>query len=265
MNEVNDRPLISYVVTAYNIENYIAEAVQCAFDQTYSPLEIILSDDCSTDETFEIMKRMAASYEGPHKVVLNRNEINLGITRHMNKAFLKLSSGEVIVVAHGDDISSKDRLRIMGDYLAQNPQVMQVACSAVVVNELGVEYDAYTQRNFHVNEVMTYGFGSGAHVSIGFSAFRKDVMRYFGPLSAKCPTEDDPIGFRAIMLGNIAYLPDRLVTYRKHAGSNSRPELFEKFPIDEIYNQNLTDMMQVFNGGVFKRAIRDGEKSLVYK
>lgn len=52
-----EKPLISYVVTAYNIERFVREAVECAFAQTYSPLEIVLSDDCSSDRTFEIMKK----------------------------------------------------------------------------------------------------------------------------------------------------------------------------------------------------------------
>lgn len=64
----------------------------------------------------------------------------------------------------------------------------------------------------------------------------------FYPLGNECPTEDDPIGFRAIMLGEIAFLPDKLITYRKHSGSNSNPELFVKFPVDEIFNQNVRDM-----------------------
>ena len=104
-----NKPLISYVVTTYNIENYVEESVSCAFEQTYSPLEIVLSDDCSTDSTFEIMERMAKEYTGPHKIVLNRNEKNLGITKHMNRAYLELATGEIIVAAHGDDISKSER------------------------------------------------------------------------------------------------------------------------------------------------------------
>ena len=49
------RPLITFALFAYNQEKYIEEAVQGAFLQTYSPLEIILSDDGSTDRTFEII------------------------------------------------------------------------------------------------------------------------------------------------------------------------------------------------------------------
>ena len=75
-NHPSDRPLITFALFAYNQERFIREAVAGAFSQTYSPLEIILSDDCSSDRTFEIIQEMTAGYEGPHKVILNRNEKN---------------------------------------------------------------------------------------------------------------------------------------------------------------------------------------------
>ena len=53
-----ERPLVTFALFAYNQENYIRAAVEGAFAQTYQPLEIILSDDCSKDRTFEIMQRL---------------------------------------------------------------------------------------------------------------------------------------------------------------------------------------------------------------
>ena len=66
------RPLITFALMAYNQEQLIEEAVAGALAQTYSPLEIILSDDCSTDRTFEIMEEMADEYKGPHSVSIRR-------------------------------------------------------------------------------------------------------------------------------------------------------------------------------------------------
>lgn len=134
---MKQKPLISYVVTTYNIEEYVKEAVMCAFAQTYSPLEIILSDDCSTDRTFDIMKQMADEYEGPHKVVLNRNETNLGITRHMNKAYLELANGEIIIAAHGDDVSKPERTALSWSYLSSHPNVTALSFGIDAINENG--------------------------------------------------------------------------------------------------------------------------------
>jgi glycosyltransferase involved in cell wall biosynthesis len=64
-------PLVSFIVVAYNQDKYIKEAVLGAFSQTYQPLEIILSDDGSSDLTFEIMQDMVEKYVGPHKIILN--------------------------------------------------------------------------------------------------------------------------------------------------------------------------------------------------
>ena len=64
------RALVTFALFAYNQEKFIREAVEGAFSQTYEPLEIILSDDYSSDRTFEIIERMAAEYTGPHRVIV---------------------------------------------------------------------------------------------------------------------------------------------------------------------------------------------------
>src|SRR5678815_2859442 len=108
----NNRPLITYLVAAYNQEGFIREAVESAFAQTYSPLEIIISDDCSSDRTFEIATEMAKAYRGPHKILLNRNSTNLGISAHCNR-IMELTHGELVVAAAGDDISVPHRTEVV--------------------------------------------------------------------------------------------------------------------------------------------------------
>src|SRR3954469_5886970 len=102
------KPLLTFSIGAYNQEPFIRQAVAGAFAQTYSPLQIILSDDCSSDRTFEIMAEMAAAYRGPHEVVLNRNPKNRGLVAHVNRV-VELMRGELLVVSAGDDISLPHR------------------------------------------------------------------------------------------------------------------------------------------------------------
>lgn len=234
-----NRPLISYVVTAYNIEQFIKEAIECAFAQTYSPLEIVLSDDCSTDGTFEIMKEMAANYHGPHKIKLNRNEQNLGITRHMNKAYLELATGEIIIAAHGDDISLPERTELSYEFLHNHPDVTAVSLSLKSINSDGLKIGT---DNACVESVKFYDFESGANIPAPSRAFYKKVMATFGPLSDDCPTEDELITTRALMLGKNAFIPNVGVYYRKHKTSSSNPENFWKFPLDKILIQQVCDL-----------------------
>ena len=89
MNQ-NKLPLVSFCIVAYKAEKYIREAIEGAFSQDYPNLEIIMSDDCSPDKTFDIMKEMAAQYSGPHKIKLNQNKENAGPREHYNTVLYDL-------------------------------------------------------------------------------------------------------------------------------------------------------------------------------
>ena len=259
------KPLVSYVVTAYNIEDFIEESVKCAFAQTYDNLEIVLSDDHSSDHTFDIMKRLADEYQGPHKVVLNRNEENLGITKHMNKCYIDLAKGEIIVAAHGDDVSDPERTSITVEFLLNNKDVSQVACSATAVDkDLNVLPSIY-QSNLSVDEIHYYDINSFGHVSVGFSTFRKRVMSVFNYISDTCPTEDDIIGIRAILEGKVVFLPNKLVLYRKHENAFSNPEKFDQFPLDKIYEQKCRDIDYASSEGIIDKTIAEEFKIRLYK
>ena len=87
------QPLVSMLLIAYRQPDTIARAIRAALAQTYSPLEIIASDDASDDATFEAMQAALAGYQGPHRIVLNRNSTNLGIGAHLSH-LVGMSSGE---------------------------------------------------------------------------------------------------------------------------------------------------------------------------
>lgn len=61
--------LVSFILVAYNQEDFIEEAIISAINQNYEPLEIIISDDASTDQTFKIAKAAIDRYKGPHHVI----------------------------------------------------------------------------------------------------------------------------------------------------------------------------------------------------
>lgn len=112
-----DRPLVTFAIFSFNQESYIREAIEGAFTQTYSPLEIILTDDCSTDGTGALLSQMAAAYDGPHKIIVRRGTRNVGTLAHVLQA-ARLASGELFVVAAGDDISLPDRIARIAKLMA---------------------------------------------------------------------------------------------------------------------------------------------------
>ena len=85
MSRAAAAPRASLLLLAYNQERYAEEAARSCLAQESEPLEIVFSDDASSDRTHEILATIAAEYRGPHRVVVRRNETNLGITGHYNR------------------------------------------------------------------------------------------------------------------------------------------------------------------------------------
>ena len=137
------RPLVTFALFAYNQEKYIREAVEGAFSQTYGPLEIILSDDCSADRTFEIMQEMAAAYKGLHRVISVQQSKNLGIIDHV-LAVASLAEGELIIVAAGDDISLPSRTEAVASAWLHSGATALYS-GWIVMDDQGIEQETVTQ------------------------------------------------------------------------------------------------------------------------
>ena len=78
------RPLATLIMLTFRQQDFVRAAVESALAQTYEPLEIIISDDCSDDETFSIIESVVAEHRGPHQVSCYRNQVNLGLIEHVN-------------------------------------------------------------------------------------------------------------------------------------------------------------------------------------
>ncbi len=125
--------LVSVLIPAYNVEKYIKEAVVSIQNQTYKNLEIIVVDDGSTDDTFNIVKVLA---EGDSRIKLLRNDVNSKIVKTLNKAY-QISRGSYIARMDGDDISEPDRIEKKVTFLENNPSISLVGCSVNAISEDG--------------------------------------------------------------------------------------------------------------------------------
>ena len=99
------KPSISVVMICYNHEKYIAEAIDSILSQTYTDFELIIVDDGSTDNTFEIIQ----DYDDPRVTALT--QINSGPSVALNTGISK-SIGKYIAFMSGDDVSFPNRLEI---------------------------------------------------------------------------------------------------------------------------------------------------------
>lgn len=200
MQDDSINPLLTLFVCSYQQETFIRDAIEGAFAQTYSPLEIILSDDYSPDGTFEEMQRMAAAYAGPHLIRLNRNPRNLGICGHINK-ICELARGEWIVAAAGDDISLPNRVEAIWNTVRSRKRAGYVISYALSFsgNRPSTTLDL---------RLLTQPLGAT-------EAFRRTTFERFGALDSETFNEDWALYFRAELEGRDTILVEEpLILYR---------------------------------------------------
>lgn len=241
--ELKNRPLATFALFAYNQERYIREAVEGAFAQTYEPMEIILSDDCSKDRTLEIMKELADEYTGHHKIRVNQNSKNIGVGAHFSK-LADMAASEVIVVAAGDDVSEPSRVATCMDVLLRENRISFIETGCTRVDISGLELREGGKMHPRTQEVSLQSFLAG---EVGFltgasRAYRKSVMDTFGPISDGCPTEDSVMLLRSLLINDGLYLSERLVRKRLHETNLSSIDSLEKMDIDAIGNQYERDL-----------------------
>ena len=113
-----DQPMVSVLMTAYNRENYIAEAIQSVLESTFTNFELVIADDGSKDRTVEIAK--AYSAKDP-RVKVFVNEKNLGDYPNRNKA-ASLATGRYIKYLDSDDVMYAHCLQVMVSGMEKFPE-----------------------------------------------------------------------------------------------------------------------------------------------
>ncbi len=223
----NPRPLLTFALITYNQTAFVAEAVHGALAQTYTPLEIILSDDCSPDDTFQIMQALAADYSGPHTLIVRQTPRNLGLIGHIND-IMQVASGELVVIAAGDDISLPERAaQVCDEYLASERRAHSIFSNAIWIDEAGREMNLLHKLPVPPAELTLTQYAARripALVNGATQAWSKTVFEFFGPIDPALGAEDIVIPFRAALLGQIRYIHTPLVRYRRDSGRlNARP------------------------------------------
>lgn len=206
------KPLVSFILVTYNQEEFVEEAVRAALVQTYSPLEIIVSDDASIDQTYEVAKAVVDAYEGPHRVIVRRNERNMGINPHFNLA-VNGARGGFVVVAAGDDVSLPERTdRLVKAWQAGASAVFS---NAELIDIRGQSKGLMVQPGFKNLPDWRGMVVRGTHSSWGCTlSWEKRVFDVFGDMQENIVGEDAVVPFRSSLLNGVAYIDEPLVRYR---------------------------------------------------
>lgn len=208
----------SILLLTYNQEKFIADALNSILDQDYENLEIIISDDNSKDQTWQIIQELTSNHTRKPQIIFNKNIENLGIVGNYYKAF-NLSSGDLIFTAAGDDISLPSRCSSCIDFWMTNGEPDLIATDAFDMSidgiNLGIKktdpLEKWDLEMWHKKR--PYFFGASHMMT------RKLIS--LNTLDHNLPYEDQCFVLRAILLNGCSRLSKPLVMHRQ--GGISQP------------------------------------------
>lgn len=210
-------PLVSIPIITYNHENFIANAIESVLSQDYPNIEIIISDDSSTDNTVSIIQNYVHKY--PHKIKLLTSQKNMGATQNWYKA-ISVCSGKYIAGLAGDDY-------FLPKKISKQVSAMETDSDISI---------CYTDASvFHVpTQKVLYNLSDKAPTLSGniktalsdciyyspTTMFRKNLIPKMN-LFENIRSASDLAFFKEVMIlsapnGKILYLPEVLYVYNKH-------------------------------------------------
>lgn len=165
-------PSVTVLMSVYNGEKYLREAVNSVLNQTFRDFEFLIINDFSTDGTAAILK----SYDDPRIRLIN-NEENMGLTRSLNKG-LKLARGRYVARMDADDISLAERLEKQAIHLDTHPEVALVGSMYEIIDGSGKSIT--TCKSAMNSESIYYTSLFFCCIAHSSAMFRKDLVQELG-------------------------------------------------------------------------------------
>lgn len=201
---------VSIVLPTYNGARYIAESIDSVLKQTYKNWELIIVDDCSTDNTLEIIQEYA---QKDSRITINRNETNQKLPRALNVGF-RMASGDYYTWTSDDNKYDEDAIETMVDFLEKNIEFGMVYCNIRRLDENG---------NFSMGEdaLEPKYLYTGSYIGACF-LYRREVAEAVGEYDPDMfLVEDYDYWLRISKLYKLYFIPECKYTYRIHSASLS--------------------------------------------
>jgi glycosyltransferase involved in cell wall biosynthesis len=260
-------PTVSVIIPSYNHEKFIQECIQSVLDQAYQDFEIVITDDCSSDHSVEIIQ----SFDNP-RIKLFKHLENKGASIATNNC-IQNSSGRYIAMLSSDDAWYPDKLALQVKYLEEHPDIAAVFGKVDWIDENGDEIvyksfpylDIFNVKNRTRYEWLNHFFFFGNCLCHPSSLIRRECYTKVGmlnPTLAGLPDYD--LWIRFCLKYEIRILDNKMVRYRwvgdkdntsGDTNSNRIRNRFECFKILDNYLK-ITDLNEF--SSIFPEAIKYG-------
>lgn len=217
-----NNPLVSVIVPNYNHAKFLKKRIDSILMQTYSNFEIIILDDCSTDNSMDVIKQYKEEPKLSHIIT---NDSNSGSTFKQWEKGFKIATGELIWIAESDDACEPELLETLVNEFIKDNKCVLAFCKSIKIDtegksigEAGMKKDIHTDgMSFFNHYLYRYCYINNASSAI----FKKDTLQHVDWRYSNFKGSGDWILWIEVSrLGNVAYINKPLNYFRIH-GSNT--------------------------------------------
>jgi glycosyltransferase involved in cell wall biosynthesis len=213
----------------YNGEKYLDEAINSILTQTYQDFEFIIVDDCSSDNSLDIIMKFA-DIDKRIKIILN--DENLGIAKATNRG-IEAADGEFIALMDQDDISLPERFEKEVDFLQKHPDISVVGANSIRLDKEGDQH--YRQDVLETPGLIRWGLLFRNQIQNPTALMRRTLFsKHEFKYENFMPSQDYHFWLRISKYFKLANLQDDLLIHRIHGlntstalGSLSKTKLLE--------------------------------------
>jgi glycosyltransferase involved in cell wall biosynthesis len=204
-------PRFSVVTVTYNSSRFVRQTIESILSQSFTDFEYLISDDCSTDNTWDIIKEYKDS-----RIKAWKNEYNLGEYANRNKTLFE-AKGEYIIWIDGDDILYSHALEILNKFILQNP-------TSSVIIMLPYRDDMILPLKLAPKEIYLHDFLGSSITIYGFcnNLFKKEALLKINGLPTNLISGDTFIKRKLALTEEFLIIPDGFTWWRQSEGQASR-------------------------------------------
>jgi glycosyltransferase involved in cell wall biosynthesis len=207
-------PKVSILMPAYNTARFVKEAIWSVIKQTYFNWELIFSDDCSTDGTWET----AQAISNDTRIKFSRNDANIGLVKNRSHAY-SLATGDFVCHLDSDDRLERYAIEEMILAFAQRPDVQLIYSDMSQIGESGEHHVYAASENYDSSKLYQHGW---RHLGMYRRSVMEKIAGYNTQLSIGCEDGDLFMQIAEAFPSGVYRLPKVLYLYRAHGSNNSR-------------------------------------------
>lgn len=245
-------PLVSIVIITYNSGEYILETLNSAYQQTYANIELVVTDDCSADNTIEIVQDWASSHSSRFvNVRVVKTHQNIGLAGNCNRG-LRETKGEWVKFIAGDDILERSAIE---NYMATLPTLSSnvallhgLVQKFIAINGANIFTDIWpldTKTNiFYSNTLSNSEILSimldGNRIAAPSIIYKKETLDRVGGFDERYPfMEDYPLHIKLLKHGYDMTFIDKIVAYYRMSESSishqNKQRIYSPFYLNTYY------------------------------